>query len=162
MLEARDTISRYRLKAAAIVLGAVVLGATVAAEAPASPAEVAVRAALTSWMTSFNAGDLGAVCDLFSRDLRYNYRGLPERGYDDICAGLHRSLSDPDRHYAYSMDIKDILVRGDLAVVRVVWTLTVTRRGIAQTAVSTEISMDMFRDEPDGHWRIVRFVAYGE
>lgn len=151
-----------RLKTLAIILGAVAVATPVPPAIAANPAETAVRAALTSWMAAFNAGDVGTVCNLFSRDLRYNYRGLPERGYDDICAGLHRSLTDPDRHYTYAVNIKDILVRGDLAVVRVVWTLTVTRRDSAGKAVSTETSMDVFRDEPDAHWRIIRFVAYGE
>src|SRR5262249_42736195 len=74
-----------------------------------------IRAALMRWTEAFNARDTGAVCDLFARDLRYDFRGARERGYDDICALLGRSLTDPGARYTYSPAIKEILVAGDLA-----------------------------------------------
>ena len=49
---------------------------------------------LAQWMADFNAGDAEKICDLFALDLRYDYRGQPERRYGDICALLHRSLAD--------------------------------------------------------------------
>src|SRR5262245_28565695 len=52
------------------------------------PAGTAIRDALTKWTQAFNAGDTAAVCGLFARDLRYDYRGYPERGFDDVCALL--------------------------------------------------------------------------
>ncbi len=38
---------------------------------------------------------------------RYDYRGQPERGFEDICGLLRRSLSDRTRHYSYSLEIKE-------------------------------------------------------
>jgi uncharacterized protein (TIGR02246 family) len=125
-----------------------------------SPAETAIRDALTKWMQAFNAGDTAEVCGLFARDLRYDYRGYPERGFDDICALLQRSLSDRTRQYSYSLRIKEILVSGDLAVVRLVWTLEVKPAGAATGTVSHEPGMDIFRRQPDGSWKIVRYIAY--
>ena len=40
----------------------------------------------------------------------------------DICDLLQRSLSDRTKRYAYTLAIKEILVSGELAVVRLVWT----------------------------------------
>jgi len=60
----------------------------------AAPAETAIREALTAWTRQFNAGDADAVCGLFAPDLRYDYRGYPERGFGEICALLQRSLRD--------------------------------------------------------------------
>ena len=57
-------------------------------------AEAAIRAALSKWTQDFNAGKADAVCSLFARDLRYDFRGYPERDYDDICTRLRRSLAD--------------------------------------------------------------------
>ena len=69
-------------------------------------------------MENFNTGRTGEVCDLFALDLRYDFRGQPERGYQEICAQLHRALNDRSRRYSYDLQIKEVLVDGDLAVVR--------------------------------------------
>ena len=115
--------------------------------------------ALVKWTQDFNAGKADAVCSLFSPELRYDFRGYPERGYADICARLTRSLADSSKRYAYALDVREILVSGDIAVVRLVWTLTVTL-GNGQSVTSVEPGMDVFRKEPDGAWKIIRYLAY--
>lgn len=125
---------------------------------PADPA-VAIRSALTGWMADFNARRTSDVCNLFAPDLRFDASGMPERGYREMCAQLRRVLTDPARRYAYALEIKEILVSGDLAVVRLGWTLTLTRPGAAKT-VSKETAMDVFRQQPDGSWKIIRFIVF--
>jgi steroid delta-isomerase len=127
--------------------------------AAAERAEDEVRAALAKWTQDFNAGNAEAVCTLFSPELRYDFRGYPERGFADICALLKRSLADGSKRYAYVLEIREILVSGDMAVVRLVWTLTVTLPG-GQTATSVEPGMDVLRRGPDGTWKIIRYLAY--
>lgn len=133
--------------------------APVGAQQGESP-ELAIRKALTSWTEEFNAGNKARICDLFARDLRYDYRGFPERGYDDICSLLNRSLSERDKKFAYSLDIKEIMVSGDLALVRLVWTLRVSQTGGAAPVETKEHGIDVFRRQSDGAWRIVRYIAY--
>lgn len=125
----------------------------------ADDAEEAVRGALVRWMQDFNAGNAEAVCDLFSPELRYDFRGYPERGYTDVCTLLHRSLADSSRRYAYALDVREIMVEGGLAVVRLTWTLTVTLPN-GQIARSVEPGMDVLRKGKDGQWKIVRYMAY--
>lgn len=125
-------------------------------------AEAAVRSALAAWNASFNAGDAERICDLFAADLRYDYSGIPERGYDDMCGQLRRVLSDTSNSFAYALDIKEVLVEGDTAVVRLVWTLTMRPVGGDAAVTSRETGMDFFRKQPDGTWRISRFIAYEE
>jgi steroid delta-isomerase len=122
-------------------------------------AENAIRDALNTWTRDFNAGNADGACALFAPDLRFDYRGQPERGYDAMCAQLKRSVADSTKRYSYAPPaIKEIIVSGDLATVWLVWTLTVTRGG--QEIVTKESSMDVFRRQPDGQWKIVRFLAY--
>jgi ketosteroid isomerase-like protein len=123
-------------------------------------AEAHIRAALMRWTAAFNARDTGAVCDLFSPELRYDFRGARERGYDDICELLGRSLTDPGTRYTYSPAIKEILVAGDLAVVRLVWTLRTRKEGASEDVATEETGMDVFRKQPDGSWKIIRYIAY--
>jgi uncharacterized protein (TIGR02246 family) len=125
----------------------------------AGSAESEIRAALEKWTQDFNAGNADAACALFSPELRYDFRGYPERGYGDICARLKRSLADKSKRYAYALDIREIIVSGDIAVVRLVWTLTVTL-GNGQSVTSVEPGMDVFAKQRDGSWKIIRYLAY--
>jgi uncharacterized protein (TIGR02246 family) len=125
-----------------------------------SPAQAAIRAALTQWMADFNAGDADKVCALFAPDLIAQYRGQPERDYQGLCDLLKRSLSDRSRTYTYSLAIKEILVAGDLTVVRLTWTLRVKPKDGAGDTTSDEPGMDIFRRQGDGSWKISRYIAY--
>jgi ketosteroid isomerase-like protein len=135
--------------------------ASLAADQPSDAGQAAIRTALTKWTNDFNTGNIREVCDLFSSDLRYDYRGFPERAYNDMCDGLRRSLTDRTKRYSYSLAIKEILVSGDLAVVRLTWTLTITRPG-GQPEVSREHGIDVFQRQRDQSWKIIRFIAYDE
>jgi steroid delta-isomerase len=119
-----------------------------------------VRAALLNWTADFNARKADAICDLFAPDLRYDYRGMPERGFQDICDLLKRSLSDPQRRYTYSPAIREIIVNGDVAIVRLTWTLKVKNASTGNETASDEFGMDMFRRQPDGTWKIIRYMGY--
>jgi len=140
--------------ACALALAAM-LAMAVAPTASAAPADD-VRARLEQWTEDFNAGRAEAVCDLFSRQAISNYRGQPERQFDEICGLLQDSLADPARDYHYELDIREIIVEGDLAVVRLAWTLFIAPLNIT----TVEPGMDVFRREADGKWRIIRYLAY--
>jgi uncharacterized protein (TIGR02246 family) len=124
-----------------------------------TPAQAAIRAALTQWMADFNAGRAEKVCDLFAPDLVAQYRGQPERGWDALCDLLKRSLADRDKSYSYALAIREILVEGDLAVVRLTWTLKVRGKDAAETT-SVEPGIDIFRRQADGSWKISRYIGY--
>ena len=134
--------------------------ATSVAAQPAGEAETAIRNALSKWTSDFNAGDASHICDLFATDLLYDYRGFPERDYETLCSLLRRSLADRTKKIGYSFDIKEIIVSGDLAIVRLVWTRKATLPGAANAVESKEPGLDVFRRQPDGGWKIVRYIAY--
>jgi steroid delta-isomerase len=137
----------------------VALLAGVPAAAQTDPAETAIRNALTQWTADFNARRADKVCDLLAPDLVAQFRGQPETGHAALCDQLTRSLTEPGKSFLYSLAIKEILVSGDIAVVRLVWTLKVERAG-APAVTTEETGMDIFRRQPDGRWRIVRFIGY--
>ena len=122
-------------------------------------AEVAIRSALAQWTQDFNNRNAEKACLLFAQDLRYDFRGYPERDYRDICDRMQRSLGDASKTYSYDFDVREIIVSGDIAVVRLVWRLTVTFPD-GQQVVSVEPGMDVFRKQPDGAWKIIRYIAY--
>ncbi|HUZ65629.1 MAG TPA: nuclear transport factor 2 family protein [Acetobacteraceae bacterium] len=146
-------------RATPVLLLALALATGVARAGTAGDAAT-IRAAIMGWQADFNARKAVHRCALFTPDLRYDFRGFPERGHKDICTLPHRSLADKRRHFAYSADIKEVLVSGDLAVARLVWTLRATIPGAAKQEISTEPGMDVFRRFPDRSWKIIRYIAY--
>ena len=129
----------------------------------AGESDTAIRSALAAWNAAFNAGDADTICDLFAPDLRYFASGLPEeQTYDDMCARLKGVITDPTRTFSYSLDIREVIVTGDAATVRLTWTLTLRPGGGGEAVTTTEQGMDFFRKQPDGSWKIARFVSYEE
>jgi uncharacterized protein (TIGR02246 family) len=122
--------------------------------------ENAIRDALTKWTADFNARDASHICDLFAPDLRYDFRGTPERDYGAMCSGLHRMLGDRSKTLTYSFDIKEVIVSGDMAIVRLVWTSKLSISGSGRIIETREPGLDVFRRQPDGTWRIARYLAY--
>jgi uncharacterized protein (TIGR02246 family) len=147
-----------RRRALAAVLAGCLL-APAAAQSEAA-AEKAIRDALTRWTANFNARDASRICDLFAPDLRYDFRGSPERDYNAMCSLLHRALGDRSKKITYSFDIKEIIVSGDMAIVRLVWTSRASQEGSSQVTETKEPGLDVFRRQPDGQWRIARYMAY--
>ncbi|MGB8412288.1 MAG: nuclear transport factor 2 family protein [Candidatus Binatus sp.] len=124
-----------------------------------SAAQDQIRAELEKWTRDFNSGDASEVCSLFAPDLISNFRGEPEDTYNSLCANLQMALADPAKAYHYDLEIKEIIVSGDVGVVRLVWTLKVRpKNGFEQT--KREPGLDIFRRQPDGSWKISRYMAY--
>lgn len=119
-----------------------------------------IRQALADWTAAFNARDAEGACRLFAPDLVARFRGQPPRGRDAICGGIARLLADERVRATNAFDIEEIIVAGDLAVVRLVWTQRILRDG--RETVSREPGLDVFRRGPDDAWRIIRYLAYSE
>jgi len=119
-----------------------------------------IRRALTDWAEAFNRRDAEDACKLFAPDLVFRFRGQPVRGKAEICAQISKALADKGQRLTYAAEIEEVIVSGDLAAVRLVWTLTARRGGTDE--VSREPGLDLFRREPDGAWRIFRYLAYSE
>lgn len=129
-----------------------------AAQPPSGDAEV--RAALKQWTEDFNAGRADKVCDIFAPTLRADVDGFPERTFDVQCKVLHTVLADPDHSLSYALEIKEILADGDMAAVRLVWTLTSKNKASGETKVTEEQGLDIFGRSSDGRWQIIRFMSF--
>ena len=138
---------------------AVLAASSAAAQSDAAP-DKDIRDALAAWTRAFNARDTGPICDLFAPDLRYDFRGAPERDYEAMCSLLHRTLGDRSKTFTYSFDIREVIDSGDVAIVRLIWTSSVSLEGSSQTTATKEPGLDVFRRQPDGKWRIARYMAY--
>ncbi len=119
----------------------------------------AVRAALMQWRDAFNAREVERLCDIFAPDLIVTYQGSPDRGFAAFCRQLETAVADPALDLRYDLAIEEIIPPPDLVVARVTWTLSSSAAGAAPT-VQVERGIDIFRRQPDGAWRIARFLAF--
>lgn len=125
---------------------------------PAADA-AAIRARLTAWAAAFNARDAAGACDLFAPDLQYALPEEPRGTRATMCGNLARVLARDDLRLRYDApEVHEVIVSGDLAVVRLTWTLTAAAQGGTET--TTEEGMDVFRRQPYGRWAIARFIAF--
>jgi len=162
MTRAKDANPARRARiGAAVALATVLLPLSSNGPVLAGDAAMEVKSALTQWMEDFNAGKTERICDLFAADVRADYRGYPTRDHQAVCDLLIKSLTDSTRAFSYALDIKEVLIFGDVAVVRLVWTLTIKEKD-GREFKSVEPGMDIFRRQADGSWKIVRYMAYEE
>lgn len=135
-------------------------GVLAACAQPAPPASAeddraAIEAALDQWPRDFNAENLPAVCDLFAEDVVLVYPDSPDRNHAMFCRQMELLFADPARTFRYAApEIQDVLVDGDLAVVRLIWPLTVSDSSGAVLETTREVGVDVFRRQDDGTWKI--------
>ena len=118
----------------------------------------AITKRLEDWAAAFNRRDADGACDLFAQDLVSTVPGALEAGKDAVCARLAKVLSKTDVSLQYRPDIREIIVSGDTAAVRLFWILTTEKGGAKEE--STEAGIDIFQRQTDGRWSIARFIAF--
>jgi steroid delta-isomerase len=138
---------------------ATMVAATAGAHADSVADERAIRQRLEQWTAAFNEKDANKSCDLFAPDLAYSIQDIVDGTYGTMCGNLTKILGRSDIRLHYDVPaVKEIIVSGNIAVVRLTWTLTVERGGNKDT--TTEEGMDLFRRQPDGRWSIARYIAF--
>lgn len=117
--------------------------------------------ALIQWPKDFNAGNGKEACGLFAPNLIATYPGAPDRDYEQMCAHLTKIFTDKSRHYSYETPhIEQVLIEGNQAVVRLIWTLSVVEQGQSEATVIKERGLDVFERQEDGSWKIAISYAY--
>jgi steroid delta-isomerase len=146
-------------RAALAVAGVLV---AVAARAGTPQAETAVRVEATirqklaGWETAYNAGDRKKTFEIWAPDLVGWYPGIPDVTYAQEKAALDRPAPSGPQSTLH-VQIVEVLVSGDLAVVRDIWTETPPPASAA--SATTIPSFEVWRRQPDGDWKIARWIS---
>jgi uncharacterized protein (TIGR02246 family) len=135
------------------------IAAAASARADPDADRTAITARLQHWAAAFNAHDSAGIRDLFAPDLVAIVPGAIDGTRDSLCANLDALLARPDLQLHYdNPEIREIIISGDIAVVRPIWTLTTRKAG--EQDVTTEAGLDVFQRQPDGRWSIARFASF--
>lgn len=114
-----------------------------------------IRALLEKWPKDFNAKKVSQACSLFAHDLIARYPDAPDRDYEAMCSHLRDVMHSQDKTYRYDApQIEEILISGDLAVVRLIWTLRISDPNVPVKTTIKEIGLDVFKRQKDGKWKI--------
>jgi ketosteroid isomerase-like protein len=121
-------------------------------------AEADIRQALAGWVEAANRGDWKTALKVWAPDLIGWYPGSPDDTYAREAENAARAGEPRTK---YELEIKEVLVSGSLAVVRDVWKFT-TRVTAGEPTVETVKSFEVWRRQPDGAWRISRWISAPE
>jgi|GEM_PF-2523031 len=120
-----------------------------------------LRAAIVRSGEAFNARDHAAMMAPVARDLVLTYPGIPDMGYDSLSAGYRRMANPPAGVTARTVPtVEEILVSGDMAVIRITWTTTVTETTPARSTTRQMRDMQVWRREADGGWKLFRGMHF--
>jgi len=149
----------YALRLFALALIALTMSTEKAVAAGEYSPETLIVQRLQHWADAFNNRDTSRICDLFSVSLIATTPDAPNRLRSQVCENLDRVLAQTDRRLHYESTIHEVIVSGNVAIVRLDWTLRVTKNRRVSTTL--EHGMDVFRHE-HGTWSIVRFLAFSD
>ncbi len=80
--------------------------------------------------------------------------------YETLARGYREMLRTPGVTLRTVPAIHEVLVSGDLAVVRVTWTTTITRGEPARSTTRLARDLQVWRREGDGSWKFARGMHY--
>jgi uncharacterized protein (TIGR02246 family) len=152
---------RRRRFLSSVLIGLALFSAAARAADPddSSATKAAITERLIRWTAAFNAKDMEAVYNLFAPDLTYTVDDIVDGSRDQLCTNIRETLAKAGLALRYDEPtIHEVLLSGDLAVVRLTWTLTAEKNGVRD--VTTDEGMDVFRRGPDGVWSIARYIAF--
>jgi ketosteroid isomerase-like protein len=116
---------------------------------------------LQKWPQDFDAKNIQEVCGLFAPDLIATYPGSFDKNYEEMCTHFTKIFTNSDQTLHYEPpEIEQVIIEGNLAVVRLIWTLKVSQKNQSGIEMIRERGLDVFRRQPDGSWKIAISYAY--
>ena len=146
---------------ACLLLALSMLGTAKAEETSHERDVEALRKAIIRSGESFNAVDPDAIMSQYARDIVLSYPGIPDMGYDDLVKAfgeLRKRKSGLTEKTTPT--IEEILVSGDMGVIRVMWTTVTTETDPPRQSTRHMKDLQIWRREKDGSWKFIRGMHY--
>jgi ketosteroid isomerase-like protein len=151
--------SAMRMRLAALLL---VFAAACASTAPRPVEETdeeTLRRHIRTYADAVERRDPDTIMALFARDILLSYPGIPDQDYETLRKEYAQMRSRPEDEVTTRPDIEEVLVSGDLAVLRIVWNTTVRKAG-SELASRQMKDLQVWRREASGDWKFVRGIHF--
>lgn len=153
------------MRVVTVIFGAWLVGAArVSAQGSPARDSAAIRASIEKGARGFARGQPDTILAHYARDIVLSYPGIPDQDY----ATLVKAYGDLRQRPGFvtattSPTFDEILVSGNLAIVRVRWTTTI-RAAAHDTVAAREATrylrdLQVWRRDPEG-WRFIRGMHY--
>jgi ketosteroid isomerase-like protein len=133
------------------------------AEAAASSTErdVAIlREKIRKSGEAFNNVDSDAIIAPYARDVVLSYPGVPDMGYETLAKAYAGLRDRKDVVEKTSPTIEEILVSGDLGIIRVMWNTSTTEVATGRQSSRQMKDLQVWRREKDGTWMFIRGMHF--
>ena len=130
-----------------------------AAESAAADAEV-IRGAIRAQEKAIRERNVNALMAHYSKDILVSYPGVPDTDYQGFYEGYRQMLTPrPGITTVTVSKVEEVVVSGDLAMVRMNWETTITETQPAKTSLRRARDLQVWRRE-DGGWKFYRGMWY--
>ena len=120
-----------------------------------------LRKAILRSAEAFNASDPKAIMAPYARDIVLTYPGIPDMGYDELVKAYDEMTAPrPGVKARTSPEIEEILVSGDLGIIRITWTTTTTETNPPREWTRRMRDLQVWRRESDGTWKFARGMHF--
>lgn len=109
---------------------------------------------------AFNAIDPDAIIAPYARDVILSYPGVPDMDYDTLAKSYAGLRTRKDVVEKTSPTIEEVLVSGDLGVIRVMWTTHTTEVATGRQSTRQMKDLQVWRRESDGAWKFIRGMHF--
>lgn len=146
----RHTI--YMLSFLLLLAGSACAAAPVPSTTQAQWDEAVIRQSLADWVRAFNNGDYAKAAQVWAPDMQGWGEGVVD-SYQREMDSAKQTPRAAEPKWRYALRIDEVMVEGDMAVVRDTWTET-GPTGKTRTFPSFEV----WRRQPDKNWKISRWI----
>lgn len=146
-----------------IIIATAVLVATVPAHADSGPAKdvAALREAIRKSGEAANALNADAILSQYAPDAILSYPTEGDMDFATLSKG-YRAMTNPPAGVTVKTvpTVEEVLVSGDLGVIRVSWTTTTTVAQPPKTSTRIMKDLQVWRREANGEWKMARGMHY--
>lgn len=121
----------------------------------------AVRQAIAAMGEAFNARNPDALMALHAKDVILTDPGIPDQTYETLSKSYSElSKLKPGVTITTTSNVEEILLSGDLAVVRLVWTTQTAETTPVRKSTRFMKGLQVWRRESDGSWKFARGMNF--
>jgi len=142
-----------KLLASALVL-AMLTGSTSSSAQDSAKDIETLRGLIVEQARAINAHDPDGVLKHYSREIIVSYPGVPDTNYAAFEKN-YRAMMNPGITTQTVPNIDEVLVSGDLATVRMMWSTTITDKATGKTTSRQAKDLQVWRRE-NGAWKFYR------
>jgi ketosteroid isomerase-like protein len=124
--------------------------------------EAQIRRALAAWVKATNRRDEAAADAIWGPNVVGWFPEAPEFSGSAAFALAGKPERKGESYSTYEVKIDEVDVSGTMAVVHDIWTETKHFNGSTMTVRRVIRGSELWRLQPDGKWKIVRFVSAPE